>query len=139
MVRKTNLLLTAGVIGAAFVLGAAQLPSVFAQAQPGLWEISGAPGARMPLRQCFGDLVALARYEHRTSNCTARVVRDSPTSADIDYTCGGSDFGHSQVDLLTPRSLRISTQGISGGLPFNYVLQARRVDDCPKSAALQRH
>jgi hypothetical protein len=41
--------------------------------------------------------------------------------------------------VLTPRSLRIATQGISGGLPFNYVLQARRVDDCAKSASVTRH
>ena len=41
--------------------------------------------------------------------------------------------------MLTPRSLRIETQGISDSLPFNYVLQARRVGDCAKSAAVARH
>jgi hypothetical protein len=35
--------------------------------------------------------------------------------------------------------LRISTQGISGGLPFNYVLQARRIGDCQKNLATTRH
>jgi hypothetical protein len=139
MVRKATLILTAGPVGAGFLLGAAQQPSVFAQVQPGLWEISGAPGAKTPLRQCVADIAALARFEHRASACTARVVKDSSSSANVDYTCGGAGFGHSQVELLTPRSLRISTQGISDGLPFNYVLQARRIDDCPKSAAFQRH
>ncbi len=139
MARSATFLLTAGVIGAAFVLVAAQSPSLFAEAQPGLWEVSGAPGAKAPMRQCFGDIAALARFEHRTSNCTAKVVRESSSSADVDYSCGGAGFGHSQVDLLTPRSLRISTQGISGGLPFNYVLQARRLDDCPKSTSFTHH
>jgi hypothetical protein len=139
MARTATLFLTTGVIGAAFVLGAAQQPSVFAQAQPGLWEISGAPGARAPVRQCVADLAALARFEHRASVCTARIVADSASSAHVEYSCGGAGFGQSQVELLTPRSLRISTQGISGGLPFNYVLQARRVDDCPKSASFSRH
>ena len=39
-------------------------------------------------------------------------------------------FGQSKVTLLTPRSMRIETQGISGNLPFNYQLHARRVGDC---------
>ncbi|MGN6591210.1 MAG: DUF3617 domain-containing protein [Sphingomicrobium sp.] len=139
MVRKPTLFLRTGLIGAGMMLVAAMGPSVFGEVQPGVWEISGAPGAKVPLRQCFGDLRALARFEHRNSNCSAKIVHDSASSVVVEYTCDGADFGHSEVDLLTPRSLRISTQGISGGLPFNYVLQARRVDDCPKTASFARH
>ena len=118
---------------------AAAQASVLAQVQPGLWEISGAPGAHIPIRQCVGDIAALARFEHRSSNCTSRVLKDAGSSTEIDYSCAGAGFGHSQIDVLTPRSLRISTQGISGGLPFNYVLQAHRVDDCAKNLAATRH
>jgi hypothetical protein len=139
MARIATPILVLSAIAAAAALCAATAPSVFTQAQPGMWEITGAPGAKVPVRQCVADIAALARFEHRTSNCTARVVNPSASSANVDYSCGGSDFGHSQVELLTPRSLRISTQGISGGLPFNYVLQARRVDDCAKSALVTRH
>jgi len=39
---------------------------------------------------------------------------------------------------VTPRSLRLDTQGISDGLPFHYVAQARRVGDCPAQTA-SRH
>ena len=49
----------------------------------------------------------------------------------IDYNCGAAGFGHSEVNVITPRSIRIATQGISDGLPFNYVLQAHRIADCP--------
>jgi len=34
------------------------------------------------------------------------------------------------MTLITPRSLRIDTQGISDNLPFHYQLYARRVSDC---------
>lgn len=81
----------------------------------------------------------MARFEHRSSACSSRVLKDGASSTAIDYSCGGAGFGHSQIDVITPRSLRISTQGISGGLPFNYVLQARRVDDCPNVAVPSRH
>lgn len=139
MARSANFMLTAGAIVAALALVAAARPLALTQTQPGLWEISGAPGVRAPLRQCVADVATLARFEHRLSNCTARVLRDEPSSTLIDYSCGGAGFGHSQIDVITPRALRISTQGISGGLPFNYVLQARRVDDCPKGASFTRH
>ena len=131
-------LAVAGAAGALALIAAAQ-PSALLQTQPGLWEISGAPGANGPVRQCVADVASLARFEHRAKNCTAKVLKDSNGSVAIDYTCGGAGFGHSEIDVITPRSLRISTQGISDGLPFNYVLQARRVDDCGKNIAVTRH
>ena len=115
-------------------LAAAQPLSGLAQAQPGLWAISGVPGAAAPVRQCFADVALLARFEHRTKSCSAKVLRDASSSTQIDYSCGPAGFGHSEVAVLTPRSLRISTQGISDGLPFNYVLQAHRISDCPVAA-----
>jgi hypothetical protein len=139
MVRKTTLTVTFAAVPAALALIAAAQPSALSQTQPGLWEISGAPGMSGPIRQCIGDIAALARFEHRSKPCTAKVLKDSGGSIAIDYTCGAAGFGHSQIDVITPRSLRISTQGISDGLPFNYVLQARRIDDCPKNASFARH
>jgi hypothetical protein len=127
--RNLALVLAAG--AAAFALiGATQLPSGLSQAQPGLWEISGLPGTAAPVRQCVADMAQLARFEHRARNCSLRIVRDTGSTGEVDYSCGPAGFGHSQVTLLTPRSLRIATQGISDGLPFNYVLQARRVAEC---------
>ena len=118
---------------AILALGAAQPPSPLAQAQPGLWEVSGVPGASAPARLCLADIGVLGRFEHRTRNCS-NSVRDGGSSTVIDYTCGPAGFGHSEISVFTPRALRIATQGISDGLPFNYVLQARRVGDCPVAA-----
>jgi hypothetical protein len=60
-------------------------------------------------------------------------------SVTVSYKCGAAGFGESEIEVLTPRSLRISTQGISDQLPFNYVLQAHRVGECAKSPAVTRH
>ena len=54
----------------------------------------------------------------------------SEPRAEIHYTCQSGAFGQSNVELLTPRSLRIETQGISDNAPFHYVLQARRLGNC---------
>src|SRR5258708_2111366 len=134
----THLLAAAG-MAAALALTAAARPSALAQTQPGLWEISGAPGTKAPIRLCVAEVAALARFEHRSKACRARILKDGASSVAIDYSCGGAGFGHSEIEVLTPRSLRIGTQGISDGMPFNYVLQVRRIDACPKSAFVTRH
>ena len=131
--------LTVAEITAALVLTGAQRPGLFAQTAPGLWEISGAPGARIAARECVADMATLARYEHKSGACTMRVTSDSASSAIVDYSCGGAGFGHTKVDVITPRSLRIQTQGVSDNLPFSYVIQARRVGDCPATASASRH
>ena len=135
--HRIGLIATASV--AALVLMAAQRPAALAQAAPGLWEIDGVPGARAPARECVADVAALAQFEHRAKTCRRNVVSDGPSSAVITYTCAGSEFGRSKMTVITPRSLRIETQGISDNLPFAYVLQARRVGDCPGRQTAARH
>ena len=132
------ILAAAGVV-AMVALSAAQRPSPLAQASAGLWEISGGQSAKTPVRQCLGDLTVLAQFEHRGRNCSSRVISSSPSSTVIEYRCGGAGFGRSRIDAITPRNLRIDTQGISGNLPFSYVLQARRLGDCPARTSASAH
>lgn len=114
---------------ATFLAGAGQRPRALAPTSGGLWEISGIPGAR-PVRQCVADPAVLARIEHRTERCTQVVIENGPVSAVVHYTCPRGGFGRTKLTLITPRSLRIETQGISRDLPFNFVAQARRVGSC---------
>ena len=116
--------------GAVVLLVAATRPTALAEASPGLWEISGLPNARAAVRQCVSDTTLLARVEHREASCTQVVIRDQPSSAEIHYTCANGGFGRTKMTVLTPRSLRIETQGISANSPFNYVIQARRIGSC---------
>lgn len=108
---------------------AAALPSVMSGVEGGLWEIDR--GAGQTIRVCAPNPAMLAQYEHRNRTCSRTVIRDSGDSAVFSYTCPGAGFGQSTISVLTPRSLRVETQGISGNAPFNYVFQARRVGNCP--------
>jgi hypothetical protein len=126
--------------GAAVVaIGASPKSTVLGVAMHGEWEISGAPGANAPIRQCVADIAMLGQFEHRGRNCSHSVISDNGASAVVQYSCGAAGFGRSELHLITPRSLKVSTQGISDNLPFNYVLQARRVGDCAKAASAPRH
>jgi hypothetical protein len=135
---RVMMILGLGTIVPAAAVAAAE-PSTLANIAGGLWEISGAPGTHAPVRQCVGNVIALAEYEHRGRNCSRSVTSDNGTSAKINYKCGTAGFGESEIEVITPRSLRISTQGISDQAPFNYVLQARRVGECTKTSPPTPH
>jgi hypothetical protein len=135
MTRCKLLALAAAAAVGGLTLTAAQEPSVLTKASPGEWELGGIPGAKGPMRECVGNLRTLAQYEHRSHSCTSQVISDKGNSTVIQYSCGSAGFGRTQIDVLTPRSLRISTQGISDNMPFNYVLQARRMGDCGATAS----
>jgi hypothetical protein len=126
MPRAVNRLTVASV--AMLALTALARPAVFSQTAAGLWEISRSDGGRRNI--CVPDPVLLAQYEHFRGRCTREVIRDQGRLAEISYSCAGGGFGQSRVEQITPRSLRIETQGISGDAPFHYVLQARRIGDC---------
>ncbi|MGN6154551.1 MAG: DUF3617 domain-containing protein [Sphingomicrobium sp.] len=111
----------------ALPLGAASA-SIFATAEPGLWEVSRA--GSQPVKLCVANTAILAQFEHRNSKCSRTVLRDSGSAATVHYSCAGGDFGQTDLRLVTPRSLTIQTQGISGGAPFKYTLLARRTGNC---------
>ena len=119
---------------AALLVGAG-LP--LAMAGPGEWEISKTASGRGE-RLCLSDPAVLMQWEHRAKRCTRSVVNPAPDRAEVHYTCSGGDFGTSRVEVLTPRSIRVNTQGIAGGLPFSYVIHARRMASCPNTASIAR-
>jgi hypothetical protein len=119
--------LAVNLAGAGALIAAAP-PSVLSQAEGGLWEVDRS-GAQ-PVRLCVPNPATLAQFEHRNGRCTRSVIREAGTDATIHYSCAGGGFGQSKLTVITPRSLRIETQGISGNSPFKYVLQARRVGNC---------
>lgn len=110
-------------------LAAAAPASVLSTAETGLWEITRTGAG--PVRLCVAKIDALAQFEQRGTKCDRDIIREGASSATVHYTCPGGAFGESVISLVTPRSLRVATQGISAGAPFNYIFQARRVGDCP--------
>ena len=131
MGRINGILVRCAGAGGLLLLAAAGPQGGIVLASPGMWELSGLPNAGGAGRQCLADTSALARLEHRNERCTETVLSRTPTTMLIDYRCTNGGYGQTKVTVLTPRSLRIETQGISAGLPFNYKIQARRIGDCP--------
>ena len=110
------------------LLVAANLPH--AMVGPGQWEISKTSGGGGE-KICLPDPAILMQWEHRAKQCTRTIVTSSLDRAEMHYTCVGGGFGTSRVEVLTPRSIKVATQGIADGLPFGYVVHAHRVGACP--------
>lgn len=117
-------------ICSAGLLAAATVPRALAPALGGLWEVSRSATGHNPTRICVASPELLAQFEHRQQRCTRKVVSDSGTETLISYNCASGGFGQSKMTLITPRALRIETQGISDNLPFHYQLHARRIGAC---------
>ena len=111
----------------ALLLSAASLPQ--AMVGPGEWEV-GKNAASRGEKVCLPDPAVLMQWEHRSKNCMRMIVTASTDRAEVHYSCVGGGFGTSKVQVLTPRSIRVNTQGIADGLPFSYVVHARRVGAC---------
>ena len=114
-------------VACAGLLVAANLPQ--AMVGPGEWEIAKTASGRGE-KVCLPDAGILMQWEHRGKQCTRTIGTSSLDRAEVHYTCVGGGFGTSQVQVLTPRSIKVNTQGIADGLPFGYVIHAHRVGAC---------
>jgi hypothetical protein len=95
------------------------------------WEVARSASGTGGARSCLLDAAILTQWEHRGRQCTRVVISSSIDRAQVQYTCVGAGFGTSNVQVLTPRSIKVDTQGIAAdGLPFSYVIHARRVGAC---------
>lgn len=128
MLLRTPAMVIAAAAGL-LLLGAAGLPE--AMTGPGEWEVARSVSGAGGELHCLADPALLTQWEHRSKQCTRVVVSSDGERAEVHYTCVGGGFGTSKVQVLTPRSVKIDTQGISDGYPFAYVLHVRRTGNCP--------
>ena len=113
----------------------AHTPRALTGVAPGLWEVSRSARGENPRRLCLPDVAQLARIGHPGERCMATYLTDRPNLLVVDLTCGGGgDFARSRLSVTTPRSLKVETQGMHRGEPFDHVLYARRVGSCPRKA-----
>ena len=112
---RLGAILSVAAAGAALTVAVAQasLSKALSQAAPGFWEMSGVPSAKAPVRQCVGDLLTLAKFEHRGQNCTPKIIRDLKT----------------YKESMREQSLRAFPHRAEGLLPGDAAVQARHVGE----------
>lgn len=100
--------------------------------EKGLWQLRPVAGGSSagPNQLCVNDTKQLAQLQHRNSACSQLVVRSSPTSVTISYSCRGAGQGLTTIRKETDRLIQIQSQGISNNAPFSFSVEARRQGGC---------
>lgn len=112
------------------VAAPAQAPGFVALSalQRGEWQLREVGGATRSL--CLTDPAALFQQRHRGAQCSRFVIENGATSATVHYTCPGTGHARTTVEVATPRSVHVSSQGLEGGMPFDIEIEARRTGAC---------
>lgn len=129
---KRNLLLASLIAVSGAAAFAATTPKALDGVAGGLWELEGLPGVRGSVQQCVADPLKLVLAEHKGAKCSETVLGEQGSTVRLSYQCGAAGFGQGNIKHITPRSLRVEATGIANGAPYGFVVQARRVGDCPK-------
>ena len=96
-------------------------PAMLAKLQRGQWAVASRDGG--PSRKiCLGDTAGSA--------CSRFVVEDAPDKVTVQYTCRRNGYGRTSIRKETDTLVQIESQGIAGGLPFQFHAEARRTGAC---------
>lgn len=122
-------------IGAALVgLQAARAvePAPLAQIAPGEWQLKEIGGTDVR-SVCAADPAVLLQVQQPGAACARTVLDNEGRSLTVHYSCGGRGHGRSVLTVRSPRSIRLETQGIATGTPFNMDYDGRFVGPCGRS------
>jgi hypothetical protein len=96
----------------------------------GRWELRVRTNGRETERLCVSNGRRFIQLRHPDAACDRFVVEDQPNAVTVQYTCRGRGYGRTEIRRETSRLVQIQSQGIVGGLPFDFTAEARRVGDC---------
>ena len=129
-------LLRPAIAGAFLLLGgvAGALPvqaptlALLGKLEHGAWQLREADGSTQDL--CLIDPNALLQIRHGKAQCSRFVIAEATDRATVHYTCPGQGHGRTTIIVETPRLVRIETQGVADGAPFQLELEGRRSGAC---------
>ena len=95
----------------------------------GQWEVRYRDGTA-PRKLCVRSGLELIQLQHADSGCSRFVVEDGANAVTVQYTCRGNGYGRTSVRRESNSLVQIDSQGIAGGLPFQFSAEARKVGAC---------
>ncbi len=125
-------LTAAGMFGALLVPAAAQAPglAMLDGLSPGQWQLRYRDGSP-PKKICIRTGRELIQLRHPRNDCSRYVVEDGASEVTVQYTCKGSNYGRTSIRRESGSLAQVESQGIAGGLPFQFTAEARRTGACP--------
>lgn len=124
-------------------LGTGAAASGFAQSAPtnlldtlerGMWQFhaigGGATGTPVN-KLCIGNTSKLVQIQHYNNTCSQLLLRSSPNSVTINYSCRGIGQGTTTIRMESSKLIHIDSQGIKNNSPFAFNVEARMTGACP--------
>jgi hypothetical protein len=136
ILRRFSILLPAAatLVAGAFVAvpAMAQKPvlAMLDQLMTGRWELRIRDEAGRSEQFCLQDARRFIQLRHPGRTCEQLIVADEPNEVTVQYTCKGQGYGRTSIRRESASLIQIDSQGISGGLPFAFSAEARRVGQC---------
>lgn len=130
--RALRLALSGLLIASATALPAApdERLAILDLVQGGIWQLHEI-GSTAPARPiCVRDPGLLLQIGHGTSPCARVVVDNQARAATVHYTCPGTGSGRTTIRVESATIVRLQTQGIARGAPFDHDYEARRTGAC---------
>ena len=120
----------AGAVVAMGLLGAAQ-GDPLARVARGSWSVRDLGASSAPVAMCIADPRMLLQLGHRGATACTRSTLDAGTdSTTVRYTCPGAGYGRTELRVESEDRVRIHTQGLRNGAPFDVDYDARRIGTC---------
>lgn len=136
--RVTALAALAAILAGAAALGLADAPQAAAQGQglamlsrltKGEWTVKHRDGT--PDRKiCVRSGQELVQLRHTDRGCSQFVIEDAEAKVAVQYTCPNNGFGRTSIRKETASLVQLESQGIEGGLPFQFTAEARLTGRC---------
>lgn len=122
-------LAAAGLVAVATVAGAAQIAAL-TEVTGGEWQLKEIGGTETKT-VCLADPAMLFQVQHPTATCKRNVIDSEAKAATVQYSCASGGSGRTTLTVRSSQSIKVETQGMSGGAPFAIDYDAKRIGDCP--------
>lgn len=120
------------------VAGGAVAAGPLAQVTPGEWQVHEIGSTAAPVAACVRDVARLVQWRHGGQKCAHVPAATDGRRATVYYDCGRGGQGQTVLTIENPALVRIQTQGMAAGQPFDLDLEARRVGACRVGAVASR-
>lgn len=126
-----------GFIGLAFGVGLLGIsagraaPAQLPELATGQWQLREVDGSGVR-SVCVADPGALFQIEQPGGSCSRLVLDSARNAMTVHYSCAGRGQGRSTLTVRSARSIRLETQGVATGTPFNADYDGRFVGPCSR-------
>lgn len=98
--------------------------------RPGTWQLHeiGKPGSMREI--CVHDPRLLLQLMHGAADCPSYVIEDKADRATVQYRCTGLGYGRTTIKVEDSSLIRLQTQGLAKGAPFDFDYEGRRTGGC---------